>query len=84
MIAGATFVLPGPDLSPAAIADLIESERVTLAAGVPTIWMGVLPELDGPRPLVAARILCGGSAVPRRCRRRYRESSACRSCRPGA
>ena len=65
LLAGSSFVLPGPDLSPRAIATLMESERVTLAAGVPTIWMGVLDELDG-RDLSALRaIVCGGSAVPR-------------------
>src|SRR5690606_6592031 len=37
---GATLVMPGPDLSPRSLAALIEQERVTLAAGVPTIWMG--------------------------------------------
>ena len=42
------------DLTPAAIAALIEDEQVTVAAGVPTIWMGLLPELDGPRPVLAA------------------------------
>ena len=46
--AGASLVMPGPDLSPAALASLIEEERVTVAAGVPTIWMAVLPELEGP------------------------------------
>src|SRR5829696_6458217 len=44
---GATLVMPGADLSPPALATLIEEERVTVAAGVPTIWMGVLPELKG-------------------------------------
>ena len=33
----------GPGMAPAALAELIESERVSVAAGVPTIWMGVLP-----------------------------------------
>ena len=46
--------MPGPDLSAPAIADLMESERVTLAAGVPTIWQGVAAELDG-RDLSALR-----------------------------
>jgi fatty-acyl-CoA synthase len=70
---GATLVMPGRDLSPTAIADLIESERVTLAAGVPTIWMGVLPELEG-RDLSALRdIVCGGSAVPRSLSEAFRE-----------
>ncbi len=35
--------MPGPDLSGPAIADLIVNEKVTVAAGVPTIWMAVLP-----------------------------------------
>ena len=46
-MAGASLALPGPKMQPAALAELIESEKVTLAAGVPTIWMGVLPELEG-------------------------------------
>jgi fatty-acyl-CoA synthase len=71
--AGADFVLPGPDLSPRAIADLIESERVTLAAGVPTIWMGMLDELDGRDFSALERIVCGGSAVPRALSEAYRE-----------
>ncbi|MGH2686412.1 MAG: AMP-binding protein, partial [Actinomycetota bacterium] len=71
--AGATLVMPGPDLSPPAIAALIEDEKVTVAAGVPTIWMGVLPELKG-RDTSALRIIpCGGSAVPRALSEGFRE-----------
>jgi fatty-acyl-CoA synthase len=73
VMAGASFVLPGPDLSPGAIATLIESERVTVAAGVPTIWMGALPELEGRDVSSLERILCGGSAVPRSLSEAYRE-----------
>jgi fatty-acyl-CoA synthase len=62
---GSDLVMPGPDLSPNALAELIESERVTVAAGVPTIWMGVLPALEG-RDTSALRVIpCGGSAVPK-------------------
>lgn len=61
---GATLVMPGPDLSPATIVSLIESERVTVAAGVPTIWMGVLEALDGHDVSSLRAIPCGGSAVP--------------------
>jgi fatty-acyl-CoA synthase len=71
--AGATIVFPGPDLSPMAIADLIERERVTLAAGVPTIWMGVLPLLAGRDVSSLTRVLSGGSAVPRALSEAYRE-----------
>jgi fatty-acyl-CoA synthase len=70
---GASLVMPGPDLSPKAIANLIENERVTVAAGVPTIWMGVLPELEG-RDTSALRIIpCGGSAVPKALSEGYRK-----------
>src|SRR5438270_451180 len=62
--AGAKLVMPGPDLSAPAIANLIERERVTVAAGVPTIWMGVLPELKGRDTSSLRAIPCGGSAVP--------------------
>ena len=71
--AGADLVMPGPDLSPASLAKLIEGERVTVAAGVPTIWMGVLPELQG-RDTSALRIIpCGGSAVPKALSEGFRE-----------
>ena len=70
--AGSTLVMPGPNMVPAALAGLIESERVTLAAGVPTIWMGVLPELAG-RDTSALRVIpCGGSAVPKALSEAYR------------
>ncbi|MFQ3328615.1 MAG: fatty-acyl-CoA synthase [Candidatus Poriferisodalaceae bacterium] len=62
---GATLVNPGPNLQAEPIARLLESEKVTITAGVPTIWMGVLPELIG-RDLPDLRaIACGGSAVPK-------------------
>ena len=73
LFAGAELVLPGPQMTPAAIAAMLEDERVTMTAGVPTIWMGLLPELDG-RDLSALRaILCGGSAVPKVLSEAYRE-----------
>jgi fatty-acyl-CoA synthase len=69
---GADLVMPGPDLSAPSLAALVEEERVTIAAGVPTIWMGVLPELEG-RDLSALRLIpCGGSAVPRALSEAYR------------
>ncbi|MEI7623731.1 MAG: long-chain fatty acid--CoA ligase [Actinomycetes bacterium] len=70
---GATLVMPGPDLSPPAIVNLIEQERVTIAAGVPTIWMGVLNEIDGRDVSSLRGIPCGGSAVPRHLSEAYRE-----------
>ena len=65
---GTKIVLPGPKLDPASLLDLMASEHVTLAAGVPTIWLGILAMLD-ERPrgwdLSALRaMIIGGSAAP--------------------
>jgi fatty-acyl-CoA synthase len=65
VMSGASIVMPGPDLSAPSVAKLISEERVTLAAGVPTIWMGVLPELEGKDVSALRMVLCGGSAVPK-------------------
>ena len=70
---GAGLVMPGPDLSPTAIADLVVEERVTVAAGVPTIWMGVLPHLEGRDTSSLRAIPCGGSAVPKALSEAYRQ-----------
>jgi fatty-acyl-CoA synthase len=72
MMAGASMIMPGPDLSPGAIVELLESEKVTVSAGVPTIWMGLVPLLD-ERDLSSLRmIVCGGSAVPKALSETYR------------
>lgn len=73
VFAGADFVMPGPDLSPGAIVELFERERVTISAGVPTIWMALIPLLEG-RDLSSVRtITSGGSAVPKALSEAYRE-----------
>src|SRR5258705_9089893 len=43
---GARLILPGPHLDPESILDLMSSERVTLASGVPTVWIAVLEALE--------------------------------------
>ena len=73
VMAGSDLVFPGADLSPAALAGLLVDERVTLAAGVPTIWMGVLEQLRGRDTSALTRIVCGGSAVPRSLSEAYRQ-----------
>ncbi|GIU92371.1 MAG: acyl-CoA synthetase [Acidimicrobiia bacterium] len=65
---GAKLTYPGPDLSPAALVDLFETEKVTFSAGVPTVWLGVQQYLtEHPEADVSSMraFLCGGSAVPR-------------------
>ncbi|MET4560974.1 fatty-acyl-CoA synthase [Lysinibacillus parviboronicapiens] len=63
---GSTQVLPGPMFTPQLLLDLFERYKVTLTAGVPTIWLGVLQEQRShPRDLTSLRsIVCGGSASP--------------------
>jgi fatty-acyl-CoA synthase len=65
LMAGTSLVMPGPDLSPAGLLKLMESERVTVAAGVPTIWMGMLPLLEQHDLSHLRVVICGGSAVPK-------------------
>ncbi|MCM3848982.1 long-chain fatty acid--CoA ligase [Pseudonocardia sp. DR1-2] len=65
LLAGTSLVLPGPGMTPDAVLTLIQDHRVTVAAGVPTIWMGLLPRL-GEYDCSSLRVLlCGGSAVPK-------------------
>ena len=71
---GAELIMPGPDVSPKAIADLIIDYRVSLCAGVPTIWMGALEHLVGRDTSSLRAVMCGGSAVPKALSERYREA----------
>jgi fatty-acyl-CoA synthase len=67
--AGADLVLPGPLLDPVNVLDLLADERVTMTAGVPTVWMAVLQALDKEPDRwdlsSLQRLIVGGSAVPR-------------------
>jgi fatty-acyl-CoA synthase len=66
-LTGAKQVFAGHlSADPAALADLVEKERVTVLAGVPTVWIGLLQYLEKtPRDLSSIRyITAGGSAVP--------------------
>ncbi len=66
---GAKQVFPGPHLDAVSLLEDFSQERVTLTAGVPTIWLGILQELDknpGRWDLSSLRaMLVGGSAAPR-------------------
>eukprot|EP01119_Soliformovum_irregulare_P025822 TRINITY_DN9656_c2_g1_i2.p1 TRINITY_DN9656_c2_g1~~TRINITY_DN9656_c2_g1_i2.p1 ORF type:complete len:425 (-),score=110.58 TRINITY_DN9656_c2_g1_i2:409-1683(-) len=63
---GCTLVLLGKDLSPPAIMSILTRDHVTIAAGVPTIWLGVLQEMRRAkfRRNSDLRLLCGGTALP--------------------
>jgi fatty-acyl-CoA synthase len=64
-LAPCPLVLAGADASPGAIAALVESERATLVAGVPTFLVRLAAELDGDRDLSSLRrVLAGGAPSP--------------------
>jgi acyl-CoA synthetase (AMP-forming)/AMP-acid ligase II len=66
-MAGAALALPGAKLDGPSLYDLMEATGVTLAAGVPTVWFGLLNHLEatGAAPSTLRRVLIGGSACPR-------------------
>jgi fatty-acyl-CoA synthase len=63
---GADQVMPGPRFTPKILAELIQDEKVTMTAGVPTIWLGLLKELEenSYRTDSLRAVVCGGSAAP--------------------
>jgi fatty-acyl-CoA synthase len=66
---GARLVLPGPFLDAASLLELLSGERVTIAAGVPTIWIAIRDALDAATPGTwplrpGLRMIVGGSAAP--------------------
>jgi acyl-CoA synthetase (AMP-forming)/AMP-acid ligase II len=65
-IAGAKLVLPGQRLEGASLYELMETERVTVSAGVPTIWLSLIRHVEdnGLRFSTFKRVLVGGSAMP--------------------
>jgi fatty-acyl-CoA synthase len=66
-MAGAKMVLPGAKLDGASVYELLEAERVTLSAGVPTVWLMLLQHMreHGLKLPHMSRTVIGGSACPR-------------------
>ena len=77
MMAGADLLLPDRFLQAAALVDMIEQRKPTIAAAVPTIWNDVLHYLHAhpDRDISSLRsVACGGSAVPLGMMKTYEQS----------
>ncbi len=63
---GAKLVFPGPALDGKSLYELFESEKVTVSAGVPTVWQGLLGHVQahGLKFSTMKRTVIGGSACP--------------------
>jgi fatty-acyl-CoA synthase len=70
---GAKLVFLAGTVEPAALADLLDEERVTISAGVPTVWLALADELSrrGRAPRALERIAVGGAQPPRQLIERY-------------
>ena len=63
---GASLVMPGPRLDGASLYEQMESERVTVTAGVPTVWLLLLQYLQANHLNLThlKRVIIGGAAAP--------------------
>jgi fatty-acyl-CoA synthase len=75
VLCGATAIMPDRHMQPAALVHLIESEKLTVAAGVPTIWLGVLQHVrtHGGDLSSLRVVIAGGSAVPHSLMKAYED-----------
>jgi fatty-acyl-CoA synthase len=82
MMTGINLLMTDRFLQPAPIAEMIEAERPTHAAAVPTIWQGVLAELAAhPRDISSLHsVVVGGSACPPSLMRAFEERHGVRLC----
>ncbi|NRR29374.1 long-chain-fatty-acid--CoA ligase [Oxalobacteraceae bacterium] len=68
-LCGARLVFPGPSLDGASVYQLMQAEKVTVALGVPTVWLMLFRHaeqhgLDPAQELCLKRVVIGGSAAP--------------------
>jgi acyl-CoA synthetase (AMP-forming)/AMP-acid ligase II len=72
---GAKLVLPGPFLDGKSLHELFEAEGVTLSAGVPTVWQGLLAHVEANNLTFSTmrRTVIGGAACPPAMMRAFQE-----------
>ena len=64
---GANLVMPGPKLDPTSVIDLVNEEKVTMALGVPTVWLAVRDALeakDSYLPTLKTLVIGGSACQP--------------------
>jgi fatty-acyl-CoA synthase len=73
---GAKLVMPGAGMDGKSVFELLENEKVTMTAGVPTVWLMLLAYMreEGKTLPDLTRVVCGGSAVPRAITQEFEES----------
>jgi fatty-acyl-CoA synthase len=81
-MAGTSLLMPDRFLQPGPLAEMIETEQPTLAAAVPTIWQGLLAELDAKQRDVSSlrSVVIGGSACPQSLMTAFEERYGIRVC----
>ncbi|MBD0415984.1 fatty-acid--CoA ligase [Oryzicola mucosus] len=64
---GAKLVMPGPKMDGASIYELLDTEKVTFSAAVPTVWLMLLQYLEetGKKLPYLKKVVIGGAACPR-------------------
>lgn len=74
-MAGATMVMPGQKMDGASIYELLDTYKVTVTAGVPTVWFMLLAHLEetGKKLTHLKRVIVGGSACPRAMTKTFQE-----------
>ena len=73
---GAKLVMPGPGLDGKSVYELMRDEKVTIALGVPTVWLMLFNHVDASHvepknDLCLKRVVIGGSAAPRAMSERF-------------
>ncbi|MBK8458565.1 MAG: fatty-acid--CoA ligase [Phyllobacteriaceae bacterium] len=72
---GAKLVMPGGRMDGAAIYELLDTEKVTMSAAVPTVWLMLLQYLEeqGKKLPHLQKVIIGGSACPRSMTQKFRD-----------
>lgn len=73
--AGAKMVMPGGQLDGASVFELLDREKVTFSAAVPTVWLGLLNHLREHKMALPhlRRVVIGGAALPETIFRTFRD-----------